>query len=510
MVEDFPELGEYARFYRAPENTFKFGTNQRVWDSVFHADPSVFDIFTHVVVEREGGEIFNSPNDIAISESMSRYYFGEQSAVGQTIQSPTTQYRVVLVYEDLPENTHLRYDALLPLSALDSISPDFQQQPPASVWSASFYTYFMVNPGFDESTFPSIADRFYRNRMEPLQSAYIEGFTMDLQPLTDAHFGESFMNDAPVGNIFYVYGFSIVAIFLLVVSGLNYISITVAQLITRQRELAVKSVLGASRNSLGWQLVIESTMLSVLAAIVGYLIAATFIKTSYFSETLQKSELTEIILQYSSFVQILVIGLIFGVVTGLYPYFKSASLSIKAGLTSSKALDTKRFSIGQILVLIQLAITVAIASCASLMAAQVDYLKTKPLGFEVNDRIAIRLKGADVLQQIPLIKEQLLSELPIRHISAAENLPGSGSAISIQKVEGRTGATENVNVAYLSVDSDYLETMNIPLLAGDGFARNVTGGRHVVVNESLVRRMGWNDPIGKRVGTGVVIPPFCE
>lgn len=503
MVQDFPEMGQFVRFFRAPENMFRHEQHLQAWTDVYHADASVFDVFTHAVLEGDLQDIFQSPNEIAVSERFANTYFGNESALGKTIEGLSTQYRVVLVYENLPENTHLKYDALLPLSALDAVTPGFLQQQENLIWSAQYLTYFRVNDGFDPDTFPEIAASFYQHRMKPSESAVIEGFRMELQPLADVHFGEAFMNDQPVGNIYYVYGFTAVAVFLLLICALNYVNLAVAQMSNRRAEIAVRKILGANGYQLGWQFISEALLLSVLAVVMGYGLATAMLSTNLLAETLQKAELLETMYQPENVVQFFGVAVTFGVLAGAYPAFLFGSSAIKTG-PSASVLTGKRFSTGQLLVLIQLAGAVGIAACASLMAAQVNYLNTKPLGFVADNRIAIQLRGADTIATIPLLKDQLLRELPIEHVSAVENLPGTGNAISIQAVETESGATEDINLAWLSVDQDYLETMGIPLLQGDGFASSNVATRPVVVNETLVRQMGWDNPLGKRIGSGTV------
>jgi len=505
MARDFPQLDKFVRFNRSPLQVFQANNATQSWGSVFHVDASVFEVFNHEILHGDPGNVFMQPNTVAVSESFARHYFNRTNVIGERVTSEVSDYQIGLVYKDLPENVHLQYDVLLPMAALNNVDPDYLQQQYDSIWSSSFLTYFKTTDAFNQADFEGIADKFYQERMAPTASSSIADFEMELQPLTKVHFGPDFMNDEPVGNILYIYGFSAVATFLLLISILNYINLTTSQVIARNKELMIKKTLGASRVNLGLQFFIESITISLTSVVIAYLLVFLTFNSGLLNQILQKTELQELLLTPVAVVQFIMLGILVGIVSAIYPAISVTSLSGQQTIKKSRSAGLFGMSASQWMLLTQLSITVAIIACASLTTSQIQYLSSKPLGFTPDNRILVELNGANSIESIPLMKELLLNNPNISNVTSATYVPGTGNAISILEAETENGTNENINVAYLSVDQDYIDSMGIELLEGNNFSGNRAPESSVIVNQTLVRQMGWDMPLGKSIGRGTVI-----
>jgi len=505
MVRDYPQFDKFVRFNRSPLQIFHANSTTQVWESVFHVDASVFEVFNHEILYGDPVNVLTQPDEIAVSESFARQYFNRTNVIGERVSSQTSDYQIGLVFKDLPENVHLKYDVLLPMNALNNVEPEYLQRQYDSIWSASFITYFQATTSFNIAEFQSIAEQFYQERMAPTASPSIANFEMELQPLTQVHFGPAFMNDEPVGNILYVYGFSTVAIFLLVISILNYVNLTISQVIARRKELLIKRTLGASRVNLGLQFFIESIAISLISVTLAYLIVFLAFSTDFLGHILQKTELQKLLLTPITVVQLMILGILVGIASAIYPAISLTSPSNHQEIQKNGSAGVFGISASEWMLLAQLSITVAIIACASLTSSQIQYLSSKPLGFTSDNRMVVELNGADNIERIPLMKEQLLNNPNISNVTSAAYIPGTGNAISILEAETGNGTSENINVAYLSVDQDYIESMDIKMLEGNFFSETRTPERPVIVNQTLVRQMGWDTPLGKSIGRGTVI-----
>ncbi|MCG8415463.1 MAG: ABC transporter permease, partial [Pseudomonadales bacterium] len=253
LQTDHPlSIEAYTRFMAPQEgerSLFRLGSQSYFWDQVFYADANVFDVFTHSVIQGDAQSALLSPDSIAISESFARTYFGEGDPLGQTISSASQDYEITLVFADLPSNTHLRYDVLLPMSALGPFNMD-EAGLMRDLADLSLYTYVLVTPGNDQVALDALLQNFVEARFVPLAESFgLTDYSVRLwaQNIADIHYQSTVGLDEPTGNPFYLFAYAAVAVFILSVACINYVNLATSQFISRGKEVGIRKTMGAAR-----------------------------------------------------------------------------------------------------------------------------------------------------------------------------------------------------------------------------------------------------------------------
>lgn len=501
LLQDFPQLGEYVRFRQATQEFLQSEQKSTFWDRMYLADDNVFDVFTHDVVYGDIETAFDDPFSIAISRTMSDFYFGESNPIGEVLSTGTLDYSVSLVFEPLPENTHFQYDALIPIKLLFSINPNRADRYIDGLWSVGTYTYLYVPPEFDVNEFDSISNIFYETYMAERGEQLGSEFAAELQPLTSVHYGQKLNSDQPTGNIFYLYGYSAVAILVLVVGIFNYVALSTARSTGRRREIGIRKILGSSKRQFAVQYLGESLILSIAAALVGLVLAELLLRVSPLSDSLSIRNLVDTYFSLEYLGVFLALGGLVGLVAGIYPAFHMARTPLNGSVGGKNAGGGKSINLGKALLFAQLTASVAVIGAAFAIQGQLQFLLTKPLGFDRNDRVILTAYGADVIENIPIIRDELISAGYISDLSITQMQPGTGSYLTNSPVENDDGVMAPTNFSRILVGESYTNTLGIEIAQGMDFSSDTVSNIDdtVMVNQLMVRQMGWSKPLGKEI-----------
>ena len=437
------------------------------------------------------------PDSIAISESFARVFFGSSNPINKMLSTDASQYRVTAVFRDLPPNTHLKYDVLMSRNLLERDSQAFiEQATPMNLVGTYIYTYFKLA---DASQIDDFATQI-NNYANDYAGAALAEMNMELeyfvQPLTSIHYDNRWMADQPTGKLFYLYGLCAIAIFISLIACINYTNVSIARAIARRDELTMHKILGAKRSQLTQSFLIES-LLHVMGALVIVMASIELARLM--------PELNALIEYYSSsglLLVLILITLIMGLLAGAYPayYLGAHSIASQGRLAVSKV--GAKFTTQKLLIVTQFTVSIAILLSTVLMSLQMQYVAKKPLGFEPNNRIMIDLIGGDVIDQLSALRQELLADPSILSVAEASQRLDSGRQgvpNYMFDIENHEGATESIGLVQYEIGLDYLTLMGVDLTAGRDF-RADEQDRSLIVNQALVRRMGWTNPIGKRIG----------
>jgi putative ABC transport system permease protein len=506
LEKDFPQVGKSVRFRRSQQAVLRYGDIEHKWDNLFLADPAAFEVFTHKPVFGDASKPFDGPYSIAISETVATRYFGDQNPVGKTLAGGGMNFKVTLVFADFPENTHLKYDALIPMSLMEVFDPNFTKSYTTSLFGVGIYTYLMVPPEFNPADFPSISKSFVDRYMAEQGARFKMDFQAGYQPLANVHFGEKLDGDLPTGNIFYVYGFGAVAIFILLVACINYMNLATARATKRAKEVGMRKVLGASQGQLIAQFLGESFTFTFIALVFGLALVEVALAATPIGDLMGKEHLLGAL--NSPLPLIAAVGVAFAValLAGLYPAFYLSSISPLAALTQVKRSWRTGFSMRQALVVSQLVISISVIACTLLMFDQMRYIRDKPLGFDTSDRLIVTLRGYDAVKNIKTIKAELRRLENVMDVTTITIVPGTDSWVNTMPVETNDGTMESMAMNRLMVGLNFVDAMKVELVQGRGFSDEIATDvrESVIVNESFVKKRGWEQPLGKRFQTGPV------
>ena len=502
------EGGIAMRRPEQPENTY-------YWEASYFTDPHVFDVLPVKVLAGDPKSALQEGDSLAISQTVARRYFGDEDPMGRLLQSDSgTPRRVTLVFEDLPPNTHVKYDLLfsnnVPYLRL-SDNPT-QRRAQLSGPQAQTYTYLQMHPSFRPADWERMSSDFAARYMAEMLNSVNMEWRSWLQPLAETHMRAEGAYDQPSGNAAYLYGCAAVALIILLIACINYMNLATARATRRARSVAFRKILGASRLSLALQFMGEALLFSVVSLAVAVGLVALALTFTPIASLLDNKVGLEALLDPQLAIWLLVIALGVGLLSGIYPAFYLSSWAPLTALTGKQQAVGGNLRMREFLVLVQFTISAAAIASTLLMIAQMHYVSTQPLGFERENRLMVSLRGAGTIEKMPTILNELLADSRVRGVAVAGQTPADGDRANIGfiGIENEEGAVTRQLLNVLAIGDNYEKVLGLTLVDGrDLSTRLLTDiGPNVLVNEKLVKQMGWTNPIGKRVqanGDGRVV-----
>lgn len=493
VVQDYPEVQSFVRFIPIGRSLYKYEDKEYNEEDFFYVDSTLFDIFTYKVVKGEIKTALLEPKKIILTERIATKYFGSSDPIGKTLTSGNNTFEVTGVIEDVPTNSHFRFDAVAARSNLPK---------QLGTWgNFGVFTYLMFPENADVKAFELKMQEMYDAYMKTIFEAMKIKIEYILEPITKIHlYSTNAGEPEPTGSITYVYIFALVALFLVLIAGMNYMNLATARSARRAREVGLRKVVGSRRGPLIAQFLSESTVFTFISLFISLIILVVLLPK--FNTLAGKSFDLQII--YSPVVLMTLMGVILtvGLIGGSYPAFFLSRFSpvvvLKGEITQGSAGSLFR----KILVVFQFAISVIMIICTLVVFKQLNFLKTKDQGFDQKDVINLTLNGQMVLKY-PVLK-QVLTDFPeIKYVTSTNSSVGEGSAKVIFNVETDQGMTLK-GVNFVVVDHDFVDALGIKMATGRDFQEDMPSDTltGAVVNETFAKRMNWSDPIGKKVELG--------
>jgi len=479
-------------------------------ENVLTVDSSFFELFPLKVLEGDALHCLSQPKTAAISRSRAEKYFSSpQMALGQTLVLENDQrWQVTAVFEDMPANSHFRADLLLAMSGNEEV----QNGPPFWVSSNNFQTYFLLRKGVDpdvfQKKFATLSAEKIAITAQQLIGSSVEEMAKtgqyarySLQNLTDIHLHSDLTAElAPNGSIRYVWIFSAIAAFILLIACINFMNLATARSAGRAKEVGMRKVMGSNRSALIGQFLSESFVISAIAVVLAVGIAA--LALPWYRDLTGR----DLAMPWTSplFWSALIGGTAaVGLLAGSYPaFFLSAfdSLRVLKGQVAGLGRGGRFRST---LVVFQFAVSVALIISTMLVFKQLDFIQHKKLGF--NKSQVIILDDAYALgDKIYTFKQEMLRLPAIESATVSGYLPVPSNRSDQMFSQNRSFDKDNsVSMQRWRVDSDYLPTLGIEISEGRAFdPARITDSTGLILNETAVQRFGFSgDPIGQKVYT---------
>jgi putative ABC transport system permease protein len=500
----------YVRFNRGGTDAKTLLRNEDqvfYWDNVFLADDNVFDVFTHEIVYGDPRTALTEPSTMAISRTVAERYFGDENPIGRTLLNeggaPVT---VTLVFEDLPENTHFKYDALVAFKGALFETPTDITRRRQALSGVNLYTYVVLAEGAETRNFDALSTAFFDKYMAEMFGGANVQWRSWLQPLADIHLYSDLEYDFPTGNRLYLYAFATVALFILAVACINYINLATARAARRARSIGLRKIIGADRKALIAQFLGEAVLFALLATVLGVIAVEVLLTlppvTALFGKALTLDLFGEPLLAAA----IVGVGLVIGLAAGLYPAVYLSSFAPLSALVGRYEAGSASLRLREALVFTQFAISIGVIAATLLMAAQMRFIADKGLGFDKENRVMVTLRGVDLIEREELIATELGKHPGILGVATSQSMMGQQVGLVTGRVENNEGAMTNFGFNLMTVGDDFLPVMGMELVAGRDFSRRLLTdiGATYIVNETFVNAMAWDDPIGKRIGLGAM------
>lgn len=507
MVLDFPEVVAQGRAFKPfnPTNV-TVGDDSYLESNIIFADSFLLSVLHIPLKVGNTEEALSDVNSVVLSESIARKLFGTQDPMGQTVEFFGASKKVTGVTYDYPNNSHFIFDYLTPMHQF----PFFNQEN----WVGfSAMTYLKLQPGTDPMVIEEKLPAFVKQYAEgPIQQRngisydeYIEagnGYNYHLMHIKDIHLHSNLENEMKAnGNINYVYIFSVVAIFILVIACINFMNLSTARSTERGKEVGIRKVLGSAKQHLIAQFLTESILMSFFSAILAFGIVALILP--WFNELAARPLGLEQVMNPVALLSAGLIVIIIGGLAGLYPAFFISSFTplsvLKGKLRGSKT----GINLRNALVVLQFAISIILISATLIVFNQMEYMQNKPLGFEKDNIIVIENAGAingqaQDIARFETFKNEI-DRLPNVKVSAySSNMPGDQAGDFSVRVPG-TGQKESMIMRQMAFDDDLPETMQMQVLEGRFFSKGFEDSLSIVLNQSAVEKLGLTDPVGRKL-----------
>jgi putative ABC transport system permease protein len=366
-------------------------------------------------------------------------------------------------------------------------------------------TYLLMAPVFKPSDWQRINDDFWQKHMKEPASTVKSSWRSWVVPLTGLHMQTEVPDSLRTGNRMYVYGCAAVALFILLVACINYMNLATARATRRARSVGIRKVLGATRFGLAAGFLAEAVLLSMFATFLGVAIVALAIAltplNSLMEGQVQLSALGDPVL----LLWLLGMGVCMGLASGAYPAFYLSSWAPQTALTGKQPAGTRHHRLREALVLVQLTISAAVIAGTLLMAAQMRYVSTMPLGFDREHRLIVTLRGASTIERWQTLRTEMMQDSHIQAVGITGRSPVQAMvSVNLFPVEQEDGRLETTPSNTMPIGEGFAEAMGLKFLQGDdvGIKRMPGEPVNVLVNEAMVRKMGWTTPLGKRVALG--------
>lgn len=493
VAQDYPEVEAYVRFIPMPTALYKYEDREFNEENFFYGDSALFDIFTYKVLRGDARSALLEPNKIVLTETVAARYFGEDDPVGKTLTAGNAAYEVTGVIEDVPFNSHFRFEALASRSNLP--------EQIGSWGNFGVFTYLLFPEGLDVKAFEKKMQGMYGAYMEPIFGPVNVKIEYILEPIREIHLYSTKAGEPePTGSITYVYIFAIVALFLVLIAAMNYMNLATARSASRAREVGLRKVVGSHRGQLVLQFLSESTIFTIISLIISIILLSALLPK--FNLLAGKSFDLEVLKSPVVLMSIAAVILLVGIIGGSYPAFFLSRFSpvtvLKGEITQGSAGSLLR----KILVVIQFTVSVIMIVCTLVVFRQLNYLKTMDQGFVQENVLSLDLNGP-MIRKYPVLKQTLLENPNVLYVGSTSSRVGEGSGKLLFNVETDQGMTQR-GINFAIADHDFVEALGIKMVKGREFQEDMPSDTlsAVIVNETFVKRMGWSDPIGKKIEAG--------
>jgi len=507
LKQEFPEVLDATRIRNI--GTPKIVVDNQAYreDKFAYVDTNFFNIFTLPIIEGDDRNPLQEPNTAVITKAEAEKLFGVNSAIGKLfyLGGQEQPFRVTGIIEKVPQNSHFHFDIFASIEGLDEAKSD-------SWFGGSFFTYLLLKEGSDyknlETKLPYILEKYMGPHMQEVMGTPFEEFTKENQlgfrifPLTDIHL----YADNPVdeqlelgGDIRYIYIFSAIALFMLLIACINFMNLSTATAAKRAKEVGIRKVLGSDKKQLISQFLSES----LIATLLSVLLAAILVVVSlpYYNELSGKNLELGYLVQPSVLASLLFLTLLVSFLAGGYPAFFLSSFKPIAALKNKFLGGNKNKGIRSGLVVFQFVVSAGLILATLVVNQQMQYVQNKDIGYERDQLLVIReayLLGNDQ----EAFKNEMLKNPKVASISQSAFAPAGDSDNNQTSISNDGQFVRRMPV--YNIDENYISTMGMELIAGRNFSKEFgADSTNIIINETAAKVLGLGEtPLGKMITEG--------
>ena len=502
LVSQFPEIECTVRFRQAGSFQVKKVTQNIHEDYVTYCDNSIFKVFTLPVAYGSTVAALTGPNEVVLTESMAKKYFNRGNVVGETlIFNDGKPFKVTAVIKDIPLQSHFRFDFFISMPTLNESKEN--------TWlSSNFQTYLLLKantgPAKIEAALPKIVHDYVGSQLQAALHTSFENFqksgnrfNFSIMPLADIHLRSNKIAEmGQNGNIQYVYIFSAVALFILLIACVNFINLSTARSAGRAREVGVRKVLGSPRRYLVYQFLTEAIIVTFSAAVIA--VATAYLLLPLFNQVSGKQlAVTPHLLIILSPVLLAIIFII-GCLAGAYPALYLSAFQPILVLKGKLAAGFRNSYLRSFLVVFQFAISIFLIIGTLVIYNQLRYIQNKDIGYN-RDQVLNVYNVSALRDKARILKQEVKQLAGVRNATLTGYTPvngwrNNGTVFKDHSMNAQQGTLTQL----WDVDQDYIPTLGMKLVSGRNFSEKMaTDSTAMIVNESAARLLGLTNPLNQ-------------
>jgi putative ABC transport system permease protein len=491
LQDKLPEINNTVRIARVGKGLLSSGAENFFEENIIIADPSIFDVFTIPLISGDQRNALSQPNSIVISESVAKKYFGNQDPVGETVRhNRTLDLTITGIMKDIPLNSHLQFNMIIGMSSANALFwDDFLE----NKLNTTVATYLLTVPGIDFERLNKSINLLTDEYQPPFAG---ETQLFHIQSLTSIHLhsslGGEFMAN---GNIKNIYILATIAFLILVVASINYINLSLSLNNNRNHELRMRRIMGAHREQLIFLYLMDAAVFVGIAIAVSIMII--YSQLPWFNSFLN-ADLINNISPVKIFAEIASIFILLTLIIGIASGWKSSRINLAERVTKPVLSARRKFSAQGILTLFQFTISIALIMTTLIIYKQIDFIQNLNLGFSKERLMIIPLNDNSIRSNLTLLKQEIVSQSNVVSAGLTSGLPGEMRFYTSINYEGRNENSPS-RMAFLSMDEDFFNVYDVKFK--EGYLPNDPecpySGVKYWLNESAVKKLGWDAPIGK-------------
>lgn len=507
LKADFPQVEETVRFRDAGGNKVKKGAQNIQEDRMVYADNSIFDVFTLPLITGDAAHALTEPHTAVVTEDIAKKYFDKTDVVGRVFTfNDTSLFKITAVIKNIPQQSHFHFDFFMSM-------PTIAKSRDNSWLYNNFNTYFLIRPGFSYKSLAARLPEFLRRHAEAqLQSTLHMNFAafeksgnslkFTITPLKDIHLKSAMLDEfEPNGDITYVYIFSAIAVFILLIACVNFMNLSTARSANRAREVGVRKVLGSPRKYLVAQFLTESILVTLVGAIIAVLAAWAFLPL--FNQLSGKQLVVTPQVLAWLVPALLIIIVVIGCLAGSYPALFLSGFQPINVLKGKLSAGFKGSALRSVLVVFQFAISIILIIGTLVIYNQLKFIRNKDLGYN-REHILIVKNLWSLGRGTNAFKQEVKQLAGVQNAALSNSLPtdNGGDYTSSSFKNPILNQKDAVLSHQWYVDEDYVPTLHMQIIAGRNFSKEmVTDSSAVIINEAFEKLLGYQNPLGHFIYT---------
>lgn len=502
LENDFPEIDKVVQFSGRADILLSVEDKLYQEDGVFFMDSTAFDVFSWELLAGDPKTALLAPYSIVLTETTAKKYFGDEDALGKTLKGSDApgradagDYTVTGIMKELPANSHFRFNALLSLSTFKKSNPEI-----FDAWGyVDTYTYFLVNDQFDEAKFNAKIPAFLERHKDYPDSKYI----IAIEPLKDVYLRTVAQRQpGETGSLANIYVFSVIGLFILVIAIINFMNLSTARSLERSKEVGIRKSIGADRNSLIFQFLGESFIITILSVMVaaGIVVLALPGMVDFTGKELVIQNFVN-----GQTIPYIIVGvLVIALVAGSYPALVLSRFNTVAVLKGITTSERGGINLRKVLVVFQFSLSIALIAGTIIVYTQMNHLLDKDLGFDKERMLILDYNyDGEVNNKSEALKIEMEANPTVLSAAFSRSVPGSHFPNASTQIQAPDGEMKYLTQPIFQVGLDFVDHFGIELVAGRSYSRDFPSDstKALIINEAAAKEYGYANPadiIGKK------------